>query len=257
LSGRHGKKRKHHNKENATATSTEEHIQPSEKPAETKPAETKPDEEPRKPQQKHKRAAMKSKVLRKPDAIEVARWTLVVTAIIAAIYYFQLRSMQESVDLAGKAINIGQRAWLGIDSPRIGQVSNHWSIKFGIKNFGHSPSLHSTVATNIEFAPTEWDTVKKDIQDACTRGEKLTTSGLQSEEHGYTIFPDTSISPQMQTIGQDEGRAVAWMGCISYLDQFANDKGRPIRHTRFCYNTSPPFAEGETPTPCFGGQETD
>lgn len=55
---------------------------------------------------------MNWKVISKPDSEKVALWSLIVTAIIAGIYYGQLRSMQESVELSRKAMKIDQRAWL-------------------------------------------------------------------------------------------------------------------------------------------------
>ena len=106
MSGRHRKKNKaHKTKGNIPSTATG-NRQPSETPAEAEPKE-----ELHKPQQKHERALMKFKIFRKPDS-SVNVWTLVVTVIIAAIYFFQLLSMQQSVELTRKAMKIDQRAWL-------------------------------------------------------------------------------------------------------------------------------------------------
>ena len=55
-----------------------------------------------------------SKIIRKPDPFDVALWGLLITFVIAVIYFFQLRSMQESVDLARKAMKIEQRPWIRV-----------------------------------------------------------------------------------------------------------------------------------------------
>ena len=62
------------------------------------------------------------KIISKPDPFDVAIWGLILTAIIALIYYGQLRSMQDQVTETQKQTAeirrqtvISERPWLSVE----------------------------------------------------------------------------------------------------------------------------------------------
>ena len=83
------------------------------------------------------------KIVSKPENSRVALWGLIVAILTAAIYFLQLRSMQDSVDLSRRAMKIDQRAWLSPD------VQNTFSLdgpdipaNIYISNTGRTPATH-------------------------------------------------------------------------------------------------------------------
>ena len=56
---------------------------------------------------------MKMKTIRKPDPFDVALYGLIVAAIVALIYFFQLRTMLESNRISREALEAVQRAFVG------------------------------------------------------------------------------------------------------------------------------------------------
>jgi len=94
---------------------------------------------------------MKLNVIRKPDPFDLALLGLAVTfgvAIItfgvAIIYYFQLQSMQKSVDLARRSMQLEQRAWLYANVPNVFPLNGpDIPATLPVSNIG------KTVATNI------------------------------------------------------------------------------------------------------------
>ncbi len=86
---------------------------------------------------------MAPNIIHKPHS-NVATWTLVVTVIIAVIYYGQLRSMQDSVNLTRKNMQIDQRAWLVPTAPG-SFLLNGPNIPADIK----LTNIGKTVATNV------------------------------------------------------------------------------------------------------------
>ncbi|MGA2337734.1 MAG: hypothetical protein WA383_21865 [Terriglobales bacterium] len=119
---------------------------------------------------------------------------------------------------------------------------------FTVKNYGLSPALHSAFPSEPAYAPMESGETKTKIEQACTRGDVLTTD---PEGHGYTLFPGSSQSQDI-TIDGTRQTAVYLLGCLTYIDQFGK-----LRHTRFCETAKAPVQEGAGLTPCFGGQEAD
>lgn len=87
---------------------------------------------------------MSLKWFRKLDPIEIAGLGLALTAVIAIIYYYQLRSMQDSVELARKNMQIDQRAWLYPNIPNFFPLNGDTiPANIQISNIG------KTLATNI------------------------------------------------------------------------------------------------------------
>ena len=139
MSGRHGKGNKgHHKKQNTPAPKIE--IQSGAEIAETKPETTlhNPLREDR------ETTSMLKKMFHKPDPFIVTVWTLVITFAIAVIYYFQLLSMQDSVEQSRKAMRIDQRAWLVATVPTTFPL-NGPNVPADIK----LTDIGKTVATNV------------------------------------------------------------------------------------------------------------
>jgi hypothetical protein len=107
LSGRHGQKHKSQKKKATTAPAARSNVQPGEDAATGKPEETlcQSDEQ-------YREASVKLKDIDKPDPFDVALYGLVIAVIVGMIYYLQLRSIQDSVELGRKTMQIDQRAWL-------------------------------------------------------------------------------------------------------------------------------------------------
>jgi len=100
----------------------------------------------------------------KPSDSMVAVWGLFAAIIAAVIYGIQAWAMLESNRAGHDALIISQRPWVGIDGPVIKQSSARWSIDFGLKNFGSSPSLHTAMGTDIAYPPIESDSMKNRIE---------------------------------------------------------------------------------------------
>jgi hypothetical protein len=138
LSGRHKGKQKAKKKHHTAASATTPDIQPKtgvakEQPSESKTAATGKSE-----------TDMKHRFIRKPDPFDLALWGFFVGLVVAGIYYLQLRSMQDSVDLARKALQIDQRAWLKPTIPNYFPFTGA-SIPADVQ----ITNIGKTVATNV------------------------------------------------------------------------------------------------------------
>jgi hypothetical protein len=105
--------------------------------------------------------------------------------IVAVIYFYQLRAMQDSVDLARKNMEIDQRPYLwtnNVDpavSTRPGQVL--WA-DFRLVNYGKSPGLRVSNFGHIFFGPN----AAKEVDQWFARfGDKPT----DTPTHSQTISP--------------------------------------------------------------------
>jgi hypothetical protein len=157
LSGRQNHKHKRKNKKNTGAAPAAIHeIPTSTEVEETEPKSTftEPDK------QRKKRAVALPKIIRKPDPFDVALWGLIVTVIIAAIYFLQLRSMQQQgrsmqeqvIEMqrqtaeVRRQTEISERPWLSIEPKPIWLSYVTYPtgkqavlvIRFSVKNVGKS-----------------------------------------------------------------------------------------------------------------------
>ena len=87
---------------------------------------------------------MPSRIIRKPDPFDVALYGLLVAVGVAVIYYLQLRSMQGSIDLSRKTMQLDQRPWLYPNVPNFFPL-NGQNIPATI----HVSNVGKTVATSI------------------------------------------------------------------------------------------------------------
>jgi len=181
---------------------------------------------------------------------KAADWAIaVLTVVIAIAAFWSAFVFQKQLTDARDTLVVGQRPWLGIDSePTIEVEGKRWTVVFRVKNYGRSPALHSAFASETDNAPIESDASTSKIEQACSRGEALTTD---IKGHGYTIFPGSS-QPQDITIDATNQNAVYLLGCLTYIDQFG-----VLRHTRFCQFARAPLQRGTELAPCFGGQQAD
>lgn len=104
MSGRHGKK--HKNNGNPQIKPESGQLQPESTEA-TEPAKAAPESTGDSATNDHERFS--ARWIRKPEPFDVALIGLVLTFVIAVIYYFQLRSMQDSVKMTGIALEADQR----------------------------------------------------------------------------------------------------------------------------------------------------
>src|SRR5437868_7575676 len=106
LSGRHGKKKQHQKMKEKPAVVAA--VVPATNPAKEEPKNTGQAVEKKRVVQPMKESAT--------HYVPVAG--LIVAVIVAIIYFCQLRSMQDSVDLARKNAEIDQRAWIQVIVPK-------------------------------------------------------------------------------------------------------------------------------------------
>jgi hypothetical protein len=149
LSGRHGNKYKRHKKEKTVSSPTETKVQASEEIAATKPENGQSE-----PTQEREVTPLNIGAFRKPDPFDLALWGLVITAVIASIYYFQLLSMQDSVELSRKSMQIDQRAWLTLEMADDGIVADPSSVKMCLKNIGKTPAKTIDIDVVVEIVRT-------------------------------------------------------------------------------------------------------
>jgi hypothetical protein len=107
LSGRHGHKNKRKRVHERPPASTVQNVQPPPQIATDEPKETfnEVDKEQSQP-------ISHMKTISRPDPFDVALWGLIITAIIALIYYEQLRSMQDQLTVTKEQSKQEERAWL-------------------------------------------------------------------------------------------------------------------------------------------------
>jgi hypothetical protein len=177
------------------------------------------------------------------------------------------KAAKRSADVAERTMIRSNRPWLGIcEAPIITEPlraeGNNigTTIFFKIKNYGPSPALHVNVDVSMGF-----DTWNKDPKeffqqfDAATDSSYILasmgvtahlttvaiggeTAQVMSPPTGITIFPnDTSeflIKHQTNITDQrDLSRALRFIGCVAYGDQFSDTT---VHHTRFSYATNTP-----------------
>jgi hypothetical protein len=193
------------------------------------------------------------------ESIKKATWAgFAAVSVYALITLLMWRQMIRQAEISQKQIVISQRPWLGIYKPTIKQTPNRWFIDFQLKNFGNSPSLHSTAGTNPVYPPFEAADMSKLIESACKSADEMSAAPVEAERHGYTVFPaESDRYDPGQTIERGRQSSVYFIGCLAYLDQFTAAARGPLHHTRFCYYAEIPLTEGEELSPCFGGQQAD
>jgi hypothetical protein len=258
LSGRHGHKRNRKKPQKGPSPSAIHDNQ-----AATQVDETKPKDSFKKSDEKGQEANTQMEIFRKPDPFDLALWGLVLTAIIAAIYFFQLGTMQDQLAEARKATEIQQRPWLSVDiMPVKGiQFFNDRAIahlKLSIKNVGHSiaKSVHVT-AMMYAMQPQypAWPEAAQQQHNLCDHPtfHDLEADIFPSDQptiREINVGPDPSnMAPQIVSVvdGKMSRRFVNFyfVGCVSYHASF----GTELRQTRFAYDVY-----GPVPSPKGGGE---
>lgn len=101
---------------------------------------------------------MNAKQLGKPDPFDVALWGLLLTFVIAVIYFFQLRSMQETVEQSEKAMIVDQRPWVYADNvelPVEPKMFEPFSFRGWMSNGGKTPGTDVLIATQTKWWNSE------------------------------------------------------------------------------------------------------
>jgi len=94
--------------------------------------------------------------MRKPDPFDLALYGLIITVFVAFIYWFQLRSMQDSVEPARRNMQIDQRAWLGVTEVAVAPQLRE-GVMFNptayAANSGKTPALNVTQIAGWKKVP--------------------------------------------------------------------------------------------------------
>jgi hypothetical protein len=148
MSGRQGKKRKKHEPKVTPESGQEE----SPKQSTPDPTQEPPKQTLDSPLSDDGTSPVKPRWRLTPLA--VAEVGLVLTAVIAVIYYFQLRSMQDSVRLTGLALEADQRPWAKLDYGKTQLVSSLPVIQqITITDIGKTPLLRLRAHLAMELVP--------------------------------------------------------------------------------------------------------
>jgi hypothetical protein len=251
MSGRHGKK--HNKKRDSHVVPKSGQVEPQGAEA-TEPQQGKPDQA---LQATHENPMKWS---RKPDPFDLALLGLILTALVAVIYFFQLRSMQDSVELSRKALEVAERPWVSVEavpSNDLAFVNGKQAVlglKFSIKNVGKS--IAKGVQIDVKMFPTS---VGLPVGlDAAAKQRELCDHPQQHPVEQFDLFPVDqpaervlSISVLPSAVEQaaaypagDKSRSFVGfyvVGCVSYRFSF----GTEIHQTRFAYHFLGPFPEGK------------
>ncbi len=198
---------------------------------------------------------------RKPDPFDLALLGLILTAAVAVIYFFQLRSMQDSVELSRKALEVSERPWVSVeavpnsDLAFVNGKQPVLGLKFSLKNVGKS--IAKGVQIDVKMFPTS---VALPVGlDAAAKQRELCDHPQQRPVEQFDLFPIVqpaervdSISAQPSAVEQsasypagDKSRSFVGfyvVGCVSYRFSF----GTEIHQTRFAYHLLGPL-RGFTP----------
>ena len=171
---------------------------------------------------------------------EIAAFGVLVTIIIAVIYYFQLRAMQATVEQMQTQTRLSVRPFIGLDEgPAAIQTtalhideSGNATLTYIIraKNYSNSPASNVWVGANLVVADDLY-TVYEWQGYAC--GDAV----IGKPDIGLMLFPGrdrvfTSMPATAKISSKHEGsRLQVWLaGCIGYRDQFGY-----LYRTKFMY----------------------
>jgi len=181
---------------------------------------------------------------------EVSVTGLLVTVLIAAIYFLQLLSMQDTVKEMEKQTRLSVRPWIGLDegpnaietTPLQIDKDGNASLVYKIvtKNYGNTPATNVWAMANLVVAD-DLNTVYEQQGYAC--GDAVIGKpdiGLvlfQGRDRQFTSYPSTT----MISVKHKNGQIGIWLaGCIGYRDQFGylcrtkfiwgfqDENGRPV-----------------------------
>ena len=164
------------------------------------------------------------------NATEVAFLGLAVTVIIAAIYFFQLLAMRDTVTAMEKQTRLSVRPWVGLDEGLNALQTTSLVIdkdgNAGVNYIIHAKNYSNTPATNVWgdaqlVVADDLNTVyqQQDIMcsDAMIGKPDIGMVLFQGRDREFVSYPSTtkiSIKHEGAMIG-------VWMaGCIAYRDQF-------------------------------------
>jgi hypothetical protein len=229
LSGRHGHSHKGQKKKNTATPTTKNQVNTATAVAEAKSEKTLCQVD----YQNQERPFMPLRRFSKPDPFDVAIWGLILTAVIALIYYFQLRSMQETVGQLQTQTRLSVRPFVGPDEgadaiqngtlhiDESGNVSMLYAVR--AKNYSSAPAMNVFSFANLVVGD-DLNTVYEQERNACTDAMigkpdigYLLFAGKDRASDGFPI--STSVSIRHHD-GQTYSFFVWLAGCIGYRDQF-------------------------------------
>jgi hypothetical protein len=198
---------------------------------------------------------------RKPDPFDLALLGLILTALVAVIYFFQLRSMQESVELSRKTLEVTSRPWIAVEvapSNDLVFVDGKQAVlglKFSLKNVGKS--IAKRVQIDAKMVPTSPGLPV--ALDAAAKQRELCDHPLQHPVEQFDWFPVDQTAERVLDISAlpslieqaasypagDKSRSFVGfyvVGCVSYRFSFGTD----MHQTRFAYHLLGPVS-GFTP----------
>jgi hypothetical protein len=191
--------------------------------------DTHPEEAPR-PQPKEIDMPIFRRWIRSLQTNKMAVAGLLVTVVIAAIYFFQLRSMQDTVKEMQKQTRLSVRPWIGLDegpnaietTPLQIDKDGNASLVYKIvaKNYGSTPAANVWAMANLVVADdlnTAYEQQGYACGDAVIGKPDIGLVLFQGRDRQFTSFPSTtkiSVKHEKSQIG-------IWLaGCIGYRDQF-------------------------------------
>jgi hypothetical protein len=168
--------------------------------------------------------------IRSLETTEIAVAGLFVTVIIAAIYFFQLLSMQDTVTAMEKQTRLSVRPWVGLDEglnaiqttalviDKDGNAGLNYIIH--AKNYSNTPAANVWATAQLVVAD-DLNTVYKQQDFVCTDAmigkPDIGMVLFQGRDREFVSYPSTTkidIKHENSMIG-------VWMaGCIAYRDQF-------------------------------------
>jgi hypothetical protein len=221
---------------------------------------------------------MNAKFFRKPDPFDVALWGLAVTFAIAVIYYLQLRSMQDTVELSRqaielsrKAMEVDQRPWLSVQAApqsALSFVNGKQAVigmTFSIKNVGKSVARDVQVDSRM-FATDTGIPVALDAsqnqRNLCDHPQPVPSFGtfdvFPSAEpveviQDISVLPSAIASKAASATGDEKHSFVSFyiVGCVTYHFSFGTD----IHQTRFAYHLMGPIFRNLAGKPIMGAFE--
>jgi len=168
--------------------------------------------------------------IRSLEATEIAVAGLVVTAIIAVIYFFQLLSMQDTVKEMQKQTRLSVRPWVGLDegtnaietTPLQIDKDGNASLAYKIvaKNYSNTPATNVWAYANLVVADdlnTVYEQQGYACGDAVIGKPDIGQVLFQGRDRTFNSMPGStkiSLKHENSVIG-------VWLaGCIAYRDQF-------------------------------------
>jgi len=161
---------------------------------------------------------------------EIAVIGLLVTALIAGIYFFQLLAMQKTVAAMEKQTRLSVRPWVGLDEglnaiqttalviDKDGNAGLNYIIH--AKNYSNAPAANVWATAQLVVADdlnTVYELQNSICSDAMIGKPDIGMVLFQGRDREFVSFPSTTkidIKHENSMIG-------VWMaGCIAYRDQF-------------------------------------